>query len=376
MTQVSNLDAESSEHVADIRRAFDRDGAPISTAERADMDSLATTSAASSKTSAPSRDVRSAGWRTFAEADELAQAISGCQLRITPKHRSVARWALLPLALERGFIQFADEPCATLSYGTIARDIAGFGIALNATGSYRMNGHPVAGQVFAMFGPGATHFASSGGPTRWASVSFAPIDLGAALGAVRGGEPPTLGTVFRPVIATPQAAASIVDMLFSALALAESDSSAFASPSARSTLERQLLDAFARAVASADPVTTPDRTKLPATRLVRQVEEYLETHLHTPVYIAELCTLTGASERTLRNAFHTVYGIGPTRYLVHRRLAMARAALRAAQPGDTVTAIATRNGLWDLGRFAADYRALYGEPPSATLRAARNGIAA
>jgi len=145
---------------------------------------------------------------------------------------------------------------------------------------------------------------------------------------------------------------------------------------ARATLERSLLDAFARAVTSADPAATQDRAKLPATRLVRQCEEYLESHLHLPVYIAELCTLTGASERTLRNAFHTVYGVGPTRYLVQRRLAMARHALKHAQPGDTVTAIATRNGLWDLGRFAADYRTLYGEPPSATLRAARTGALA
>jgi len=282
----------------------------------------------------------------------------------------------MPLALERGFVQYVDEPCAALTHGVVSRDVAGFGVALASAGGYRMNGHPVAGNVFAMFGPGAAHFASSSGPTRWAAVSFAPMDLGTALGALRGGEPPTLGTVFRPVLAAPGAANAAVDLLFAALRRIEDDPAAFAEAHARATLERALLDAFARAVASADPAAAQDRAKLPATRLVRQCEEYLESHLHLPVYIAELCTLTGASERTLRNAFHTVYGVGPTRYLVQRRLAMARRALRHAQPGDTVTAIATRNGLWDLGRFAADYRALYGEPPSATLRAARGGALA
>ena len=324
------------------------------------------------------REPRAAGWRIFEEADELARGIQGAQLRITPKERAPGPWALMPLALERGFVQYVDEPCAALTHGVVSRDVAGFGVALASAGAggYRMNGHPVAGNVFAMFGPGAAHFASSSGPTRWAAVSFAPMDLGTALGALRGGEPPTLGTVFRPVLAAPGAANAAVDLLFAALRRIEDDPAAFAEAHARATLERALLDAFARAVASADPAAAQDRAKLPATRLVRQCEEYLESHLHLPVYIAELCTLTGASERTLRNAFHTVYGVGPTRYLVQRRLAMARRALRHAQPGDTVTAIATRNGLWDLGRFAADYRALYGEPPSATLRAARGGALA
>lgn len=331
----------------------------------------ATTPAAAPATNP--RDSRPAAWQCFAEADELAHAIQGTQLRITPKGRADSAWALLPLALERGFVQFADEPCGTLTYGTVSRDIAGFGVALTAAGNFRMNGYPVSGNVFALFGPGAAQFGSSSGPSRWAAVSFAPIDLGAALGAVRGGDSPALGTVFRPILAAPAIAAAAVELLFSALRTAERDPDALAVPGARASLERALLDTFARAVASADPHATADRAKLPATRLVRQCEEYLETHLHTPVYVADLCALTGASERTLRNAFHTVYGLGPTRYLVQRRLAAARRALRSAQPGDTVTSIATRNGLWDLGRFAADYRALYGEPPSATLRAARTG---
>ncbi len=338
------------------------------------MLSLSTTHVAAS--AAPQREVRAPAWRPYPEADELARAIQGTQLRVTPSARADGPWALLPVALERGFVQFVDEPAASLTYGTIARDIAGFGVALSAASGYRMNGHVVSGNVFAMFGPGATYFASSKGPTRWASVSFAPVDLGNALGALRGGESTTMGTVFRPVLAPPPAAATVVELLFGALAAAERDADAFATSQARASLERALLDAFARAVTAADGTLPPDRAKLPATRLVRLAEDYLESHLHTPVYVADLCGVTGASERTLRNAFHSVYGVGPTRYLVYRRLAMARRALKHAQPGDTVTAVATRNGLWDLGRFAADYRALYGEPPSATLRAARGGALA
>jgi transcriptional regulator GlxA family with amidase domain len=51
------------------------------------------------------------------------------------------------------------------------------------------------------------------------------------------------------------------------------------------------------------------------------------------------------------------------------RLARVRDALRAADPHrDTVAEAAHRCGFGHLGRFAAAYRAKYGEPPSTTLR--------
>lgn len=61
--------------------------------------------------------------------------------------------------------------------------------------------------------------------------------------------------------------------------------------------------------------------------------------------------------------------MSPKRYLVLRRLHQVQRALRAAAPeAATVTEVAMRYGFWQLGRFAVEYRARFGEPPSATLR--------
>jgi len=72
---------------------------------------------------------------------------------------------------------------------------------------------------------------------------------------------------------------------------------------------------------------------------------------------------------TLRETFQQYFGVPPVRYLNRRTLHQVRSALKAADPSvATVTEIATRFGVWELGRFARDYRVLFGELPSETLR--------
>ena len=60
--------------------------------------------------------------------------------------------------------------------------------------------------------------------------------------------------------------------------------------------------------------------------------------------------------------------MGPKRFLLLRRMHLARRALREAPADATVTDIATEFGFWELGRFAVEYKALFGEAPSETLR--------
>jgi AraC family ethanolamine operon transcriptional activator len=51
---------------------------------------------------------------------------------------------------------------------------------------------------------------------------------------------------------------------------------------------------------------------------------------------------------------------------------MVRRQLLAASGGAAlVKSIALSHGFWHLGRFAQDYRVLFGEPPSATLELGR-----
>ena len=106
----------------------------------------------------------------------------------------------------------------------------------------------------------------------------------------------------------------------------------------------------------------------PSARIVRKVEAWVEGRAPEKVQIADLCRALQVPRRTLQRAFTETMGMGPAAYLTRKRLKAARVALRGSAPASTnVTDIATRYGFWELGRFAREYRWLFGERPSETL---------
>ena len=113
----------------------------------------------------------------------------------------------------------------------------------------------------------------------------------------------------------------------------------------------------------------PPRARISRPQIMDKFDEFVRTHVDEPIGMAQLCDVTGVSERSLRNACHAVCGTSPKRYLTRCRLEAVRQALEAARAGEaTVTRIATDFGFFELGRFAGTYSALFGEHPSETLR--------
>jgi AraC family transcriptional regulator, ethanolamine operon transcriptional activator len=88
-------------------------------------------------------------------------------------------------------------------------------------------------------------------------------------------------------------------------------------------------------------------------------------HLH----LADLCRITGASERTLRIAFVERYTVPPARFMKAYRLNHLREDLAGlAAQGPRISQIANVWGFWHLGQLAQDYNNWFGELPSATYR--------
>ncbi|MGE5506803.1 MAG: AraC family transcriptional regulator [Actinomycetota bacterium] len=113
----------------------------------------------------------------------------------------------------------------------------------------------------------------------------------------------------------------------------------------------------------------PARTAQPS--VVLRVEEHMRRHAWSPLSLEDLAAVAGVSGRSLQRTFLAVHGCGPMARLRDIRLGLARDRLLAAQPHETVTAVALDCGHFHLGRFSTEYRARFGELPSETLRRAR-----
>ena len=169
-------------------------------------------------------------------------------------------------------------------------------------------------------------------------------------------------------IAPPPAAMARLQRLHAAAAvLAKHAPAVIAHPEAARGLEQGLIEAMIDCLGTGE--VQEDRAALRQHQMImRKFHRVVAEHPDQPLYIPELCRAIGTSERALRVCCEENIGMGPKRYLVLRRMNFARQALmKSARTETTVTEIATRYGFWQFGRFAGEYKSLFGELPSATL---------
>ena len=131
-------------------------------------------------------------------------------------------------------------------------------------------------------------------------------------------------------------------------------------------LPRRLLSA----ISTSHPSFTPEMTRKRELALLR-AEDYIKRNATEDITVRDICSVAQVSQRTLEYAFVERFGLTPKAFLTFYRLNGARRALRAADfEKAKVADIANRWSFWHMGQFAADYRNLFGELPSATLRRA------
>mgnify|MGYP001215855889 CR=1 FL=1 len=136
----------------------------------------------------------------------------------------------------------------------------------------------------------------------------------------------------------------------------------------RKAMEQAMFSALLDAVRTQEPSARPScRTRQ---YVVSRAREYMQAHIDEPITVSDLCIELGVSRRTLQYSFQDVLDLNPVKFLRTLRLNAARRALkRAAASGrGTVTDVAGEWGFWHLSHFSADYKAMFGELPSETLR--------
>ena len=113
--------------------------------------------------------------------------------------------------------------------------------------------------------------------------------------------------------------------------------------------------------------TLPKLTK--GEKIALQIRDRIYKRLSKKVTIASLAQEYGVSEQTLQNAFKSLFGFTPSRFLRNLKLNHVRRALIKADPDeDAIVHVAKRWGFTHMGHFSRYFTDLFGENPSVTLK--------
>ncbi|WP_432260286.1 helix-turn-helix domain-containing protein [Cupriavidus sp. TMH.W2] len=231
---------------------------------------------------------------------------------------------------------------------------------------YRMHGHALLcagnGQALAMRTP------------RELDLTGLTVPLPALQRAVSlaAGEPRRLDAMPRVRQVRPAVANELRAALLSVLATAAIESEVFSNRFVEGAIRDALLLAAATSL-----IDDSERTSgpLPTAGARRQlVADAYALVRATPDHgwsILALCEQLRVSRRTLQYSFNEVTGLAPLDFVRAVRMNGVRQVLRAG-PVEPVGAAAARFGFHHLPRFAAQYRAFFGELPSQTLARRRS----
>jgi AraC family transcriptional regulator, ethanolamine operon transcriptional activator len=133
------------------------------------------------------------------------------------------------------------------------------------------------------------------------------------------------------------------------------------------TVRGEILDVLADVVVGTLGVQRVLMPRSLQAEVVRQARRHVAENAGECLMVEDLCGVTRVSRRSLQRCFTTVLGVTPVEYLRLTRLGNARRLLTQAREGHRIHDVLAKLGIWHASRFAAEYRAHYGELPSATL---------
>lgn len=146
------------------------------------------------------------------------------------------------------------------------------------------------------------------------------------------------------------------------------DAAFVSSPGAAAAVEDCHAEFF-RLALDGDAVGVYERVMTSSPDLIlERAERYIAEHLTEELTLDEIVTAAETSASTLLRAFRLHRGTTPMRYVKQLRLEAVHRSLLAAEPSAAkVSDLASDYGFFQFGRFAADYKRMFGELPSETL---------
>jgi AraC-like DNA-binding protein len=308
--------------------------------------------------------------RNFSDPLAFQQALPVGDFELLPTSRGVFRGRLTQIKLNKIWMTKGEERLSRVLLRSTVPERATVAFLTDAQQPRMYHcGMEVAPGVLIVNNSSVMHRRTEG-PSRWGSMSLPSDELASASKLVCGHEldVSSIASLVRP---NPVPMSRLLRLHQELCRLIEASDEKLGHAEVVHAIDDELVYLMVRCLEQGLPVTTTNAARNHA-RIIRRLEEFLAENLLQPLYLAEICAATGASERSLRACCLEHFGVGPVQYLWLRRMHLVRRALLMATPEmSTVTQTAMDHGFWETGRFAAQYRSLFGEPPSVTLHRLR-----
>jgi AraC family ethanolamine operon transcriptional activator len=299
---------------------------------------------------------------------EMEQALSAWDHRYRQISPGEFRGGLLHTQVESLGI-FRNRWERAIHYrGSAPKGTVGIGLTLAQSGAPRWLGHPTGYDdlIVQRSGTEAEYFS---GPL-WDSVVFAipETDLAQSIANITADDPQVILRQLVVANLSPRQAAQLRQVATAYLKVAAPSLRRQDAASPLPDMATSVVKLMARAlVFSQSP--TKKRSHSRQRKLTRQAEVYAAQRVTQPLRIGDICRDIGVSERSLRDAFTNRTNMSPLAYFKTQRLNRVHRALCKADMANTlIKHVAYSHGFTHLGRFCADYKRLFGESPTDTLR--------
>lgn len=306
-----------------------------------------------------------------ADAQEQAAVLPGWNQAYWQLSRGTFEGSVCAVPFEGTYVFIESANRALLQRGHLARGTLAVAVPLRLDGTARFCGEACSiDQAFVYSGRDGFEFCSPA-DHQVAGIALSP-ELVSALGGVSGpaGLLDRLGDRAQVRGADPRALESMRRLVSGLMEAFKTTPALVSNRHARAALKDAIVaDVCELLEGTGAPPMVPLQLRA-RWSLVARARELIDAAPHEPMNVARLCAVLEVSRRTLQYCFQDVLGMSPIAYLRALRFNGARRALLG---GSAVTDAALDWGFWHLGQFAADYRQMFGELPSATAQRLRAG---
>ena len=302
--------------------------------------------------------------------DEYSDMVIGATEDFLLTGPSQAPWSVGHCKLGSIVLQFGVEGGSKILHGISRPDAVTF-IFQDEKIADRLifDGQILQPQDFVVLPPGSDFTFASCGIHRWMSISI-PVGRFETFAIKTGRNHLAWVEKEKRVISPPE-------QLLKCLTAAAASTAVLIREKQTSTLHgfsiARLLNALITAIAGLDNEMCPptEKSRLSSDTVAKALK-YARGQKWEGLQVADLALAADVTSRTLLRTFRQQLGVGPASYLKLRQLNMVRRALRGkCEPSSNVTNIMSEHGVSEFGRFASEYKALFGERPSETVARSR-----